>query len=202
MPEPDGKITRRRVLSGGARGVCVFGLGSVSGLLADRVARSGGPEQQTDMTGTDEMVWQIDPDVCTSCGNCETYCVLEPSAVKCVNLFEVCGYCDLCFGYFIDDPAERGLDADNQLCPTNAIRRKLIEEPYFEYTIDEPLCIGCGKCVKGCKAFGNASMFLQVRHDVCLNCNECTIASACPVDAFKRVPADRPYLLKNKEHMG
>jgi len=56
--------------------------------------------------------------------------------------------------------------------------------------------MGCGKCVKGCKTFGNGSLFLQVRHDRCLNCNECSIAAACPSGAFKRVPADKPYLLK------
>ena len=48
----------------------------------------------------------------------------------------------------------------------------------LEYIIDEELCIGCAKCVKGCAAFGNGSLHLQVRHDRCLNCNECTIATA------------------------
>jgi electron transport complex protein RnfB len=50
--------------------------------------------------------------------------------------------------------------------------------------------------VKGCNAFGNGSLHLQVLHDRCLNCNECAIAIACPVSAFRRVPAERPYLLK------
>ena len=50
---------------------------------------------------------------------------------------------------------------------------------YFEYTIDEGLCIACGKCVVGCRLM-NGSLFLQVRHDRCLNCNECSIAVACP----------------------
>jgi len=196
-------IPRRRLLADAARGACLLGLGGAAAVLADRLLpHPGTPGSQAEMTGTAEMVWQIDPYTCTACGNCATQCVLDPSAVKCVNVNEICGYCDLCFGYFIDDPAERGLDADNQLCPTNAIRRKFIEEPYYEYAIDEPTCIGCGKCVKGCKAFGNGSMFLQVRHDLCLNCNECTIASACPVNAFRRVPADQPYLLKTKEHLG
>jgi electron transport complex protein RnfB len=35
-----------------------------------------------------------------------------------------------------------------------------------------------------------------VRHDRCKNCNECSIAAACPSQAYKRVPADQPYLLK------
>jgi len=79
-----------------------------------------------------------------------------------------------------------------------AIKRSYIEDPYYEYTIDETLCIGCGECVKACAAFGNGSLFLQVRHDRCLNCNQCSIARNCPSGAFKRVPADAPYLLKGK----
>ena len=43
-------------------------------------------------------------------------------------------------------PVDTG--AESQLCPTGAIQRKFIEDPYFQYTIDEELCIGCGKCVK------------------------------------------------------
>jgi electron transport complex protein RnfB len=39
-------------------------------------------------------------------------------------------------------------------------------------------------------------LFLQVRHDRCLNCNQCAIATVCPSGAFKRVPADHPYLFK------
>jgi electron transport complex protein RnfB len=45
-------------------------------------------------------------------------------------------------------------------------------------------------------AFGNGSLFLQVRHDRCKNCNECSIAAACPSQAYTRVPAHQPYLLK------
>ena len=69
--------------------------------------------------------------------------------------------------------------------------RTYVEDPYFEYKIDEEKCIGCGKCVKGCLSFGNGSLFLQVRRDLCKNCNECRIAKACPADAFVRVMAIR-----------
>ena len=73
--------------------------------------------------------------------------------------------------------------AENQLCPTGAITRKYIDKKggvrYFEYTIDEGLCIACGKCVVGCRLM-NGSLFLQVRHDRCLNCNECSIAVGLP----------------------
>ena len=145
----------------------------------------------------DKLVWQLDPAKCISCGNCATYCVLDESAVKCVHNFTMCGYCDLCTGYFHPEPIALNSGAENQLCPTGAIKRSFVEDPYFEYTIDERLCIGCGKCVKGCNAFGNGSLQLQVRHDRCQNCNECSIAAACPSQAFRRVPADEPYLLKS-----
>ncbi|HQC51652.1 MAG TPA: 4Fe-4S binding protein, partial [Lentisphaeria bacterium] len=69
-------------------------------------------------------------------------------------------------------------------------------DPYFEYKINEELCIGCGKCVKGCASFGNGSLFLQVRHNLCLNCNQCQIALVCPAHAFVKVPADKPYIFK------
>ena len=37
---------------------------------------------------------------------------------------------------------------------------------------------------------------LQVRRDLCKNCNECRIAKVCPADAFVRVPADKPYIYR------
>jgi electron transport complex protein RnfB len=144
--------------------------------------------------------WQIDPNKCIACGNCATYCVLKDSAVKCVKVYPICGYCRICFGFFGPEPLEINEGAENQLCPTGAIKRTYIEEPYYEYTIDESLCIGCGKCVKGCNTFGNGSLFLQVRHDRCLNCNNCSIAAACPSGAYVRVPAESPYLLKKVVH--
>jgi len=39
---------------------------------------------------------------------------------------------------------------------------------------------------------------LQVRHDLCDNCNECAIARNCPAEAFVRVPAKTPYIFSNK----
>ena len=147
---------------------------------------------------TEGTLWQLDPNKCTQCGRCSTHCVINPSAVKCLNQFNICGYCDLCFGYL--QPGSRGRDtgAENQLCPTAAIKRTYIEDPYYEYIIDEDQCIGCAKCVEGCNRFGNGSLFLQIRHDRCVHCNECAIARTCPTDAFRRVPASQPYLLKTK----
>ena len=146
--------------------------------------------------------WQIDPHKCIQCEKCATECVLEPSAVKCVHLYAKCGYCDLCSGYFIQGASRLDTGAENQLCPTGALKRKFIEEPYFEYVVDKSLCIGCGRCVKACRAFGNASLILQVRHDLCMNCNQCSISRACPADAFKRVPASAPYLFDTEANKG
>lgn len=187
MVQRNDDVTRRRFLRDGLWGACLAGIGGVAGYAAHR-------SQKTD------WVWQIDPYKCIACGNCATYCVLEESAVKCTHVHAICGYCKICFGFFDPEPYQINEGAENQMCPTGAIRRKYVEDPYYEYTIDEPLCNGCGKCVKGCNAFGNGSLFLQVRHDLCVNCNQCAIAAACPSQAFRRVPADHPYLLKSVDH--
>jgi len=179
-------MNRRTFFEGLARVAGLVGLGGLFGGVARRVEAG-------------HTVWQIDPWKCTACGRCATECVLEQSAAKCVQCADICGYCDLCTGYFDPQPNKLNTAAENHLCPTGAIIRKFIEDPYYEYTIDEPLCIGCGKCVKGCTVFGNGSMHLQIRHDRCVNCNECSIARACPADAVRRVPASRPYLFKNRE---
>ena len=184
MPEPTGEITRRGLLRSSARGLCVLATGATGVLLAKGA-------------GQEDRVWQIDPHKCTACGNCETYCVLTPSAVKCAHNFEMCGYCKLCFGYYntaMSDPVESG--AEKQLCPTGAIIRTFVSDVAYGYQIDEPLCIGCGLCVKGCTQNANGSLYLQIRHDRCVNCNQCAIAEACPTDAVVRVPASTPYIPK------
>jgi len=181
------KLTRRQLLSNGIWYAGLIGLGGAFGWL------TGNRQEGT--------VWQIDPDNCTQCGQCATECVLTPSASKCVHSFAMCGYCKLCLGFFVPSPVELNEGAENQQCPTGAIKRTYIEDPYYQYTIDENLCIGCGTCVKGCSAFGNGSLYLQIRHDRCVNCDDCAIARACPSRAISRVPASRPYLLKNKEQV-
>ncbi|NCO37628.1 MAG: ferredoxin [Armatimonadetes bacterium CG_4_10_14_3_um_filter_66_18] len=189
MAKPTDATNRREFLGASLRGACLLGVGGLTGLT---VARGK----------ADDLVWQLDPQKCIQCDNCATHCVLEESAVKCVNSYEMCGYCDLCTGYFEPEPNALDTGAENQLCPTGAIIRTFVEDPYFSYDIDEPLCVGCGKCVKGCAQFGNGSLYLQVRHDRCLNCNECSIARACPTQAFRRVPASKAYLLKGREAQG
>ena len=181
----DKAYNRRDFINNGVR----LALGvSVVGTAALTLQRSA--------TGKD-YVWQIDPFKCTQCGRCATDCVMAESASKCVHAYDLCGYCDLCGAYLKPD-AKRETGAESQLCPTAAIQRRYIEEPYFEYIIDEELCIGCAKCVKGCSSFGNGSLHMQIRHDRCLNCNQCSIASVCPSDAISRVPASEPYKIKGK----
>ena len=187
MTDQEQAQDRREFLADGMRVAGVALAGTLGGFLAGRRGHAG------------ESRWQIDPDKCVACGNCATFCVLDESAVKCLQCFDMCGYCDLCTGYF--DPEYTDLDtaAENQLCPTDALIRMFVEskagQNFYEYTIDESACIGCGKCVKGC-ALMNGSLYLQVMQDRCVNCNECAIAVACPSEAFVRVPADKPYRLK------
>ena len=176
-------IQRREFLQSSARFTLAIGLGGLGGL-----ALSHGTSK--------EWVWQIDPFECTQCGRCADECVMSPSAVKCVHAYDLCGYCDLCGGYLRQGVKTISTGAENQLCPTGAITRRFVEEPYFEYTFNEDLCDGCGKCVKGCLDFGNGSLYLQIKQDLCINCNECSIARKCPSDAISRVPSDRQYIPK------
>lgn len=185
-----GMVASKRVLACGRRscgGCADLGTCPDPAALSTRNIRS------------DNTMWQLDPEKCVQCGQCATHCVLNPSAVKCMHAFGMCGYCKLCFGYF--KPGTRTLNegAENQLCPTGALKRRFIEPPYYQYTIDRDLCIGCAKCVAGCTLFGNGSLFLQVNHDLCVNCNECTIARHCPADAYSRVPIEDAYLPKGEE---
>jgi electron transport complex protein RnfB len=174
---------RRKFIQNGVRLSLLLSLGTISVAALRKVT-------------TDDYVWQIDPFECTQCGRCATECVMKPSAVKCIHAYALCGYCDLCGGYLKPDANARTTAAENQLCPTAAIERRFIEEPYFEYHIIEDLCIGCSKCVKGCTSFGNGSLHLQIIHDICVNCNECSIARACPSNAIKRVKASEAYKVK------
>ncbi|MCP4645295.1 MAG: twin-arginine translocation signal domain-containing protein [bacterium] len=162
----------------------------------------GGGLWWTAKPASGRMVWQLDPTKCVQCGRCATHCVLNPSAVKCVHSYRICGYCDLCGGYLQPGAKERDTGAENQLCPVAAIKRTFIEDPFFQYTIDEDLCVGCGKCVKGCGMFGNGSLYMQVKQDLCAGCNECSIARACPAKAFRQIPADEAYLLKTPQEGG
>jgi electron transport complex protein RnfB len=181
----DNKLSRQEFLNHCGRGLLLLALGGGASALVARKAKAGG------------TLWQIDPNKCTQCGKCATDCVLDQSAVRCFHAYDMCGYCDLCTGYFGGQPGQLNEGAENQVCPTNAIERTFVEDPYFQYKINENRCIGCAKCVEGCKQFGNGSLYMQIRQDKCVNCNQCSIAAACPAKAIVRVPADQPYISRH-----
>jgi Na+-translocating ferredoxin:NAD+ oxidoreductase subunit B len=178
------KTSRRQFIDRSFRIVGLVGLGSAAAVLTHRTARSS--------------VFQVDPSRCIGCDLCRTSCVLSHSAVKAVNNFTECGYCQLCPAYFdvTSQPDEKGLPT-GKTCPQDALKRRVVgkvdvEDPnnnYYEYTIDESLCDGCGKCIKACKPpAGNGSLRLQIRYDRCDDCDACAIQRVCPESAIVRVP--------------
>ena len=179
------KTTRRSVLKTWCRYGIVAGMSAAAGFLAGKKKITG-----------DTLVWQIDPAKCVGCGVCSYRCNKTVSAVKCFHNFAMCGYCDLCTGFFNPQLLARDTGAENQLCPVDAFSRREIEMPYFEYIVDHNLCIGCGKCVDGCFSLGNGSLFLQISQQECLHCNQCAIAQHCPTGAIAQIPAEQAYLLK------
>jgi electron transport complex protein RnfB len=93
-------------------------------------------------------------------------------------------------------------------CPRDAIVRKPIGEidpadpanNYYEYVVDEAKCDGCGKCVMACKEpAGLGSIVLKVRHDLCVNCNKCSISIACPKGAFFQWPVPQAVLEQQEQ---
>lgn len=189
MKEP---LTRREVLGHAARGAALLGLGGV----AARLIWKAGPEG----------AWRINLEGCVNsrpglhgieaCDVCATSCVLSLSAVRAVNDHGRCGRCYVCPAYFDIKSAidNEGLPSQ-KLCPRDAIDRRPIgdidpSDPannYYEYTIDETRCNGCGRCVLACKEpAGLSSIRLEVRHSLCLDCNRCSIAQVCPEDAYVR----------------
>ncbi len=186
--------TRRDVLGHAVRGAALLGLGGVATYLLTK----GGPEG----------AWQLDVHKCVNsrlgavgvpvCDKCATECVLALSAVRAVNDHARCGRCYICPAYF-EITSAIGPDGlpSQKLCPRDAIRRTPIgdvdpHDPannFYEYVIDESRCNGCGKCVMACKEpAGLSSIRLEVRHNLCVDCNRCSIAQACPDNAYDRQP--------------
>ena len=177
--------TRRKFIDTTCRIIGFAALGGVGAVLTTRASA--------------HAVFQVDPLKCTSCDLCRTSCVLSLSAVKAVNEFSKCGYCMLCPAYMdvTSAPNEKGVPS-GRVCPQDALKRRVVgkedlDDPnnnYYEYSVDEPKCTGCGKCVKACKPpMGNGSLRLEIRYDRCVTCNECSILIACPEAAIVRVPA-------------
>ncbi|GMU81773.1 MAG: hypothetical protein AMXMBFR47_16440 [Planctomycetota bacterium] len=182
--------TRRELLGHAARGAALVGLGAAAYGLARR--------------SIDPDSWQLDPHLCinsqvgnpasAACEACANSCVLALSAVRAVNDHSKCGRCCICPAYFNVKSAvgPDGLPSE-KLCPRDAITRRPIGEidpadpmnNYYDYVIDETLCNGCGRCVMGCKEpAGLGSIRLEVRYNLCVDCNRCTIAQACPAEAY------------------
>ncbi|TWU28385.1 4Fe-4S binding protein [Bythopirellula polymerisocia] len=190
MNDPD----RRQFLQRTGRTTCAVALGG-TGIVLGRRACS-------------EDAWAIVPNKCVNirlgvtgseqvCDVCATDCVLPLSAVRAVNDHAECGRCCICPAYYdVRGPmGPDGLPA-KKLCPRDAIVRTPIGEvdPYdplnnfYEYTIDESKCNGCGRCVMECKdPAGLGSIRLEVRYDLCVCCNQCSIAQHCPEEAYCRI---------------
>lgn len=188
----DPPTTRREMLGHVVRGATLVGIGGIVAYLTKKAGGSG--------------AWQLDPEKCINsrlgavnvevCERCATECVLALSAVRAVNDHAKCGRCYICPAYFEIKSAmdSRGLPSQ-KLCPRDAIERKPIgwvdeydpANNFYEYVIDEKKCNGCGRCVLGCKEpAGLSSIRLEVRYELCVDCNRCAIAQACPDEAYER----------------
>ncbi len=190
------KQSRREFIERSFRIAGVAGIGGAAAVLARRAASNS--------------VFQVDPSRCIACDLCRTSCVLSHSAVKAVNDFPKCGYCQLCPAYYdvASMPDDMGLPT-GKTCPRDALKRRIVGEVdeldpnnnYYEYTVDEELCDGCGKCVKACQPpAGNGSLRLEIRYSRCYECDTCTIQRACPEDAIVLIPT--PGLPPAKEDHG
>jgi Na+-translocating ferredoxin:NAD+ oxidoreductase subunit B len=179
------KSSRRQFIDRSLRIVGIAGIGGAATVLARRAAS--------------DTVFQVDPSRCVACDLCRVSCVLSHSAVKAVNEFTKCGYCQLCPAYYdvASQPDEMGLPT-GKVCPRDALKRQVVgkidkEDPnnnYYEYIIDESLCDGCGKCVKACKPpAGNGALRLEIRYNRCFECDSCAIQRACPESAIVRIAA-------------
>ncbi len=186
MSEP---VSRRGALRRITRGAALLGMGGTAGYLIQKAEG--------------QIVWQIDATRCLNsrlgevgvkvCDLCLKECVVTQSAVRAVNEFSKCGRCCICPAYYnVTSAVGRDGLPSEKLCPRDAIARKSIGEVdpadpannFYEYVIDEAKCDGCGKCVMACKEpAGLGSITLRVRHDLCVNCNNCAISIACPKDA-------------------
>ena len=164
----------------------------VLGGIAYRVFTGVSADAEFDQPTT-RYAWQINNEKCTFCSICESACVRKPSAVKAVNDQKKCSFCVICYGHITN----KTIDSDKvnsdgiRVCPQDAVLRRNYSgglDGYYIYSIDDERCDGCGKCAKFCNEYGTKSMFLIIRPDLCLGCNRCAIAEACPEKAVERIP--------------
>jgi electron transport complex protein RnfB len=183
MPNDPSNIDRREFLRRTAQAVCAIALAGT----AFRIFRTA-TEPAPGASPLPRHAWRIDPERCTHCGTCATACVRKPSAVKAVNDQKKCSFCVVCYGHISNQHIEsERIDREGvRICPRNAVKRRNYsggKDGYFIYSIDDQKCIGCAQCVKECNDKGTKSMFLLIRPDLCLGCNQCLIALKCPAQA-------------------
>jgi electron transport complex protein RnfB len=181
---PQQPVGRRSFLQWLGRGVCAVAISGIAG----RVLLSKKRDEQP----PGRWAWQIDSDKCTFCGACATACIRKPSAVKCVVDQTICGNCVVCYGHIYNlNASSDQIEAQGKVCPVNAVRRMYFAgglDGYYLYDINFDKCTGCGACARECNKRGNKAMYLIIRPDICLDCNECAIVKACPSGAVKAVP--------------
>ncbi len=168
-----------------------FGATALSAVAA-RVLRGGSPDAEF-IQPPHRYGWQINPERCTFCNRCETACVRSPSAVKAVNDQKKCSNCVACYGHLRDlrTPSHLIATTEDLVCPHRAVLRSELfggMDGAYLYTIDADRCTGCAECARLCNRLGSRSMFMVIRPDLCLGCNDCAIARACPSGAVERVP--------------
>lgn len=190
-----GEVSRRKALDRLGRGAVIAGMAGTAGYLVQKAEG--------------QIVWQVDAAKCLNsrlgevgvkvCDLCLKECVVTLSAVRAVNTFSECGRCYICPAYYnVKSAVDRDGLPSEKLCPRDAIARKPIGEAdpadpannFYEYIVDEEKCDGCGKCVMACKEpAGLGSIRLKIRHNLCVNCNQCAISIACPKDAVLSMTA-------------
>ena len=201
-------ITRSELLRRGGHALGLAVLGTATARILSK------PSEDADFIAQGRrFAWQIDPEKCQSCGLCETTCVRKASAVKAVNDPQKCSNCVVCHGHITNThiDSERIYTDGDRVCPYDAVVRENFSggaDGLFIYTNDPARCVGCAQCVKHCNELGSKSMFLVIRPDLCLGCNECSIAVACPHDAIERIPREPvddyrgDYLFDSSYYMG
>lgn len=180
--------SRRNFLVLGSR---IAGAVVLSGFVW-RIFGSSGKDSEFEQPSR-RYTWQINPDKCRFCGKCAYACVRRPAAVKALNDQKKCSNCVVCYAHITDRQisSARVQQYGTRVCPHNAVRRQNFSgglDGVFTYTIDQSRCVGCAKCVAECNHSGSSSMFLAIRPDLCLGCNQCACAEKCPYDAIERVP--------------
>lgn len=134
--------------------------------------------------------WVIDPAKCISCGKCAESCVRPESAVKAVIDYSKIENVEFHPAVFRKTRPGSDTTLDNRVCPTDAIKRELLNDSTWNYSINSDKCIGCGACAIRSKRKGSGAFSLKIT-DKCLSCNECAIAVQCPAEAISRVGAKR-----------